>query len=555
MNKKGDYLMFKKLLCGVVAMTMALGLASCDKTQEEKKVSGDEVLGLVMNDVITWDFTKGIEIDGDVSTKLGNYTKTGDFNVKLAMDAVTGGMIAQIQMNDLMGSDFEAYIDETVSYIHIGEIKMVVPASSTSSPVYPASDPSTSDSEDVISNFIAQFDFYQLSETKYYMTAKKEFLTSLNLQIESYLSTTIPFLGVELKELRVDLGLTNQQKLNHVSVKVGAGISIDDETLNCEFKGSVSLNKNAMPTKPSDTSNYVTAEVLMQQLLQNPLTGSLELNAKLGDLEVTIAVDVSFVYDMQTGYPTITIDINEKTTIDIMELLGVPDVTLKKMVIAYDEESLGLALSLYDAEDNLIVKLPFTSSSDTPSDTPLASSGSETQQPTPTIDMVLLKEILKAVLFDFTIVEEEGKIEVTFNSQLWNVLTNYVQEALETSFGGSLEQVIQQLMAENEAIKEQNPSGYEQDANYQNNLQYIQLLTLANQILSIESAKIVIAVEYEANSTTLMLSVESASDFITLTIHVDVSFMMLTMTSVGFAMWIVGSSGPTNPAPSLVALA
>lgn len=167
--------MFKKILSGVVAMTMVLGLASCDKTQEEKKVSGDEVLGLVMNDVITWDFTKGIEIDGDVSTKLGNYTKTGDFNVKLAMDAVTGGMIAQIQMNDLMGSDFEAYIDETVSYIHIGEIKMVVPASSTSSPVYPASDPSTSDSEDVISNFIAQFDFYQLSETKYYMTAKKEF--------------------------------------------------------------------------------------------------------------------------------------------------------------------------------------------------------------------------------------------------------------------------------------------------------------------------------------------------------------------------------------------
>ena len=110
-------------------------------------------------------------------------------------------------------------------------------------------------------------------------------------------------------------------------------------------------------------------------------------------------------------------------------------------------------------------------------------------------------------------------------------------------------------MTENEAIKEQNPSGYEQDANYQNNLQYIQLLTLANQILSIESAKIVIAVEYEANSTTLMLSVESASDFITLTIHVDVSFMMLTMTSVGFAMWIVGSSTPANPTPSVVASA
>lgn len=29
--------MFKKLLCGVVAMTMALGLASCDKTQKENK--------------------------------------------------------------------------------------------------------------------------------------------------------------------------------------------------------------------------------------------------------------------------------------------------------------------------------------------------------------------------------------------------------------------------------------------------------------------------------------------------------------------------------------
>ena len=35
--------MFKKLLCGVVAMTMPLGLASCDNTQKETKVSGDEV--------------------------------------------------------------------------------------------------------------------------------------------------------------------------------------------------------------------------------------------------------------------------------------------------------------------------------------------------------------------------------------------------------------------------------------------------------------------------------------------------------------------------------
>lgn len=101
--------MFKKILSGVVAMTMVLGLASCDKTQEEKKVSGDEVLGLVMTDMMSWDMTKGIEIDGSVNTKLGNYTKAGDFNFKFALNPTTGSLSAvQIHLDNVLGHPLNA---------------------------------------------------------------------------------------------------------------------------------------------------------------------------------------------------------------------------------------------------------------------------------------------------------------------------------------------------------------------------------------------------------------------------------------------------------------
>lgn len=549
--------MFKKLLCGVVAMTMVLGLASCDKAQEETKVSGDEVLGLVMTDVMSWDMTKGIEIDGNVNTKLGNYTKAGDFNFKFALSATTGAMIAQIHVDDVYGSTFDAYIDQTVSYIRIDDFKVMIPTMTQAQVVEDnttlfASDPSTSDP---MSDLVEQFDFYKVSDTKYYMTAKAEFIELLNLQIATALTNAIPFLGLNFKELRIDFSLTNDQKLNGIGLKTAVALSIDNETLNCEFDGNVSVNKeNAMPTIPSDASSYMALEQFMQQIVQTPLTGSVELDVQVGELQAVLAVDISYTLDMTTGYPNIAIDINEKTTIDIMALLGATGVTLKKITIAYDEETLGMALNLYNDQDQLIMSIPLSSSTDTPSDnpsdTPLASSGSESQETTTTIDMVFVKEILKAILFDFTIVEKDGNITMTFNSQLWNVIKNYAKEALETYFGGDIAQVIQQLETANEAIKAQNPDTYEQDANYQSNLRMIQLLTILNNVLSIETAQVIVNLEYTASSTTLVLSVISGNDSIQLTVSVDKPLIMLTLLSAGFSTWVIGSS---TTSPSIAA--
>lgn len=549
--------MFKKLLCGVVAMTMVLGLASCDKTPEETKVSGDEVLGLVMTDVMSWDMTKGIEIDGSVNTKLGNYTKAGDFNFKFALSATTGAMIAQIHVDDVYGSTFDAYIDQTVSYIRIDDFKVMIPTMTQAQVVEDnttlfASDPSTSDP---MSDLVEQFDFYKVSDTKYYMTAKAEFIELLNLQIATALTNAIPFLGLNFKELRIDFSLTNDQKLNGIGLKTAVALSIDNETLNCEFDGNVSVNKeNAMPTIPSDASSYMALEQFMQQIVQTPLTGSVELDVQVGELQAVLAVDISYTLDMTTGYPNIAIDINEKTTIDIMALLGATGVTLKKITIAYDEETLGMALNLYNDQDQLIMSIPLSSSTDTPSDnpsdTPLASSGSESQETTTTIDMVFVKEILKAILFDFTIVEKDGNITMTFNSQLWNVIKNYAKEALEAYFGGDIAQVIQQLETANEAIKAQNPDTYEQDANYQSNLRMIQLLTVLNNVLSIETAQVIVNLEYTASSTTLVLSVISGNDSIQLTVSVDKPLIMLTLLSAGFSTWVIGSS---TTSPSIAA--
>lgn len=552
MNKKGDYLMFKKLLCGVVAMTMVLGLASCDKTQKETKVSGDEVLGLVMTDMMSWDMTKGIEIDGSVNTKLGNYTKAGDFNFKFALNPTTGSLSAvQIHLDNALGSSFDAYIDQTASYICIDDFKLMVPATTQSDDgitIVPLE--TNSSTSDPMSDLVEQFDFYKVSDTKYYMTAKTEFIELLNLQIATVLANSLPFLGLNFKELRIDFNLTKDQKLNGVGLKTVVALSIDNETLNCEFNGNISINKeNAMPTIPTDASSYMTVEQFMQQLVQTPLTGSVELDVQVGELQAVLAADISYTLDVTTGYPNISIDINDKTTIDIMALLGATGVTLKKITIAYDEETLGMALNLYDDQNQLIMSVPFSSStntpSDNPSDTPLASSGSESQETTTTIDMVFVKEILKAILFDFTIVENDDNITITFNSQLWNVIKNYAQEALETYFGGDIAQVIQQLETANEAIKAQNPDTYEQDANYQSNLRMIQLLTILNNILSIETAQVVINLEYTETSTTLVLSVISGNDSIQLTISVDQTLIMLTLFSVGLSTWVIGSSTNT----------
>lgn len=537
--------MFKKLLCGVVAMTMVLGLASCDKTQKETKVSGDEVLGLVMTDVMSWDMTKGIEIDGSVNTKLGTYTKTSDFNFKFALNPTTGSLSAvQIHVDDIYKSSFDVYADQTGSYIRFDDFKLMIPATIPSDDgitIVPSK--ANSSTSDPMSNLVEQFDFYKVSDTKYYMTAKVEFIELLNLQIATSLTNSLPFLGLNFKELRIDFSLTKDQKLNGIGLKTVVALSIDNETLDYEFNGDISLNKeNAMPTIPSDASSYMTVEQFMQQIVQTPLTGSVKLDVQVGELQAVLAVDISYTLDMTTGYPNISIDINEDTTIDIMALLGAVGVTLKKITIAYDEETLGMALNLYNDQDQLIMSIPFSSSTDTPSDTPLASSGSESQETATTIDMVFVKEILKAILFDFTIVEKDNSVTITFNSQLWNVIKNYAKEALEVYFGGDIAQVIQQLEAANEAIKAQNPDTYEQDANYQSNLQMIQLLTILNNVLSFETAQVVVNLECAATSTSLVLSVISGDDSIQLTISFDKPLMMLILFSAGLSSWIIGSS-------------
>ena len=103
----------------------------------------------------------------------------------------------------------------------------------------------------------------------------------------------------------------------------------------------------------------MTVEQFMQQLVQTPLTGSVELDVQVGELQAVLAVDISYTLDVTTGYPNISIDINDKTTIDIMALLGATGVTLKKITIAYDEETLGMALNLYDDQNQLIILFRF----------------------------------------------------------------------------------------------------------------------------------------------------------------------------------------------------
>ena len=400
--------MFKKLLCGFLAMTMVYGLGSCDKSEEkETKVDGNQVLGLVMTDVMTWDMTKGIEINGNVNTKLGTYTKSGGFNLKVAMNALTSEPIYEMHVNDAFGVDFDAYIDSTASYIALGDLKVLVPVTTSDDTLTSyASDPSS----DPFAELVAQFDFYKLSDTSYYMTAKKEFLTTVNLYLPTLMEQILPFLNVTLNELRIDFQLTKDQHLSKVALKVGTTLGIDDKEINAEFSGNLSVNKeDAMPAVPTDAASYLSVEQIIGQLFQEPITGSVELAIALGELNEILALDISFAVDMEIGYPSITIDVNEKTTINILELAGIPDVVLKKITIAYDEEVSGLAITLYDDKNNVIVSMPLSSSSENPSDdsngnTPLYA------ESTTTIEMEIAKDIIKAMFFDFTLEEEEGKL-------------------------------------------------------------------------------------------------------------------------------------------------
>lgn len=54
-----------------------------------------------------------------------------------------------------------------------------------------------SSTSDPMSDLVEQFDFYKVSDTKYYMTAKTEFIELLNLQIATVLAKFTSIFGIE----------------------------------------------------------------------------------------------------------------------------------------------------------------------------------------------------------------------------------------------------------------------------------------------------------------------------------------------------------------------
>ena len=76
----------------------------------------------------------------------------------------------------------------------------------------------------------------------------------------------------------------------------------------------------------------------------------------------------------------------------------------------------------------------------------------------------------------------------------------------------------------------------------------IQFLTVANSILSIESAKVVVSIAHDAISTTFELTLQSGSNSIRLTMTANLPIEWVSViVAIGSSMMV---GGPTSPTPA-----
>ncbi len=519
----------KKIICSFfMALAMVVGLASCDKKEEKpvaKKVSGDEVLGLVMTDVMQWDLSQGIAIEGKQSTKFGGVDSTSSISLKLSVSQM-GELNVEAHEELLPGFKMDMYVISNVLYLNLDGVKITQNLVSEETPMIAQA--LNAQEEDPFEAIMQMFDFYKLSETKYYITAKTEFLTMMNQMIESTLvQNSFDFLKFTIGELRLDLEFSKDLHLKGIGLKAKSALKIEDQEAKFEVDASVSINtNNALPALPADSATYLPMETVIGNLVASPIHASLNLNVAFSNgQKMGIALSIDYSLDTTKMSPVVMITIDEDT-MGLTALFDFP--TAKYLKIALDEETQGFALTILDKDETELAKISLQSTinpepTPTPNEPLQLVEGEENP-----IDVTLIKNLLIAILFDHSVVSKEDHLQIAFGNKLSGMINEFIASFIDLE---GMEAKLAQVMQAIEDLKTTNPD-YEKDPTYQVLLAQVKMMQAVKGLVTMGANQFIIDVRYPNDKTNVSLELKNNSDSLKLTAEVDLSLaeLMLLLT-------------------------
>ena len=508
----------KKIICSFfMALAMVVGLASCDKKEEKpvaKKVSGDEVLGLVMTDVMQWDLSQGIAIEGKQSTKFGGVDSTSSISLKLSVSQM-GELNVEAHEELLPGFKMDMYVISNVLYLNLDGVKITQNLVSEETPMIAQA--LNAQEEDPFEAIMQMFDFYKLSETKYYITAKTEFLTMMNQMIESTLvQNSFDFLKFTIGELRLDLEFSKDLHLKGIGLKAKSALKIEDQEAKFEVDASVSINtNNALPVLPADSATYLPMETVIGNLIASPIHASLNLNVAFSNgQKMGIALSIDYSLDTTKMSPVVMITIDEDT-MGLTAFFGMP--TAKYLKIALDEETQGFALTILDKDETELAKIPLQSTIN--------------PEPTPNEPLQLVEgeeNPIDVTLFDHSVVLKEDHLQIAFGKKLSGMINEFIASFIDLE---GMEAQLAQVMQAIEDLKTTNPD-YEKDPTYQVLLAQVKMMQAVKGLATMGANQFIIDVRYPNDKTNVSLELKNNSDSLKLTAEVDLSLaeLMLLLT-------------------------
>ncbi len=446
---------FKNLFCSfILVFSMMATLTSCK--DEPEAVKADEVMEIITNDISTMDLTKGLEILGTSSINAGNFKSSSEFNAKFGIEVdeqsaeISILPLIEVHSEMLPGVPVDMYIvGAEADYVYVNFDGFKFNATDLSfggsdSDLTPANqqDPEMPTIDDFIT-------FYKESDTKYYATLNKDLLDTLNQAFASI----IPGVELKISKVQIDFEFSKKKEIKSVGFALKGSIKIDNKTAAYGVSANISLNrKTTPPSLPADIENYKNIQDIAAEVLATPITGSVELNAKLDGTQYVVAFDYSI--DMATQNIVLTFD-QEKNT-------------LLTNVVSF---TIGEDISILFTNGKVFEGLG--SNESTNQNTPSALYAQ--QEPNP-----IIKELLKAFFFDCTINQGEGSFSVTFNESMASIIETFLSLVDTTSLQQQYEGLTKTLDEEFKDVVD-----YENDPVY---LYYLEMKNLYEVVLKLFDA-------------------------------------------------------------------